>query len=53
MPGLLLVVRCPPRDTDGVSFVTSRQISSSAVADAEFRYSDLLPTGQDVTSHLK
>jgi fumarate hydratase class I len=31
--------------------VTARQISSSAVADAEFRYSDLLPTGQDDTPY--
>ncbi len=31
--------------------MTARQISSSAVADAEFRYSDLLPTGQDDTPY--
>jgi hypothetical protein len=31
--------------------VTARQISSSAVADVEFRYSDLLPTGQDDTPY--
>ena len=31
--------------------MTGRQISSSAVADAEFRYSDLLPTGQDDTPY--
>ena len=31
--------------------MTARQISSSAVADAEFRYSDLFPTGQDDTPY--
>jgi hypothetical protein len=31
--------------------VTARQISSSAVADAELRYSGLLPTGQDDTPY--
>lgn len=31
--------------------MTARQISSSAVADAEFRHSDLLPTGQDDTPY--
>ncbi len=31
--------------------MTARQISSSAVADAEFRYSDLLPIGQDDTPY--
>lgn len=31
--------------------MTARQISSSAVADAEFRYYNLLPTGQDDTPY--
>ncbi len=31
--------------------MTARQKSSSSVADAEFRYSDLLPTGQDDTPY--